>query len=318
MSKKASPSGRRKSTSASARKKAAGKKPAARKAAARPAKKKTARAKPAAKSAPRKKAPKAAKKAPAARKKRAARTTATRKAPAKTAPKRKAAAKAAPKQKAPAKKTARRKAPAARPAAATTTPPAASAPPAAVPRREPGDVYLDHGPELPRSYGEDHVVALLRDPEGVFVYWEADGPESRRLKESLADKAFWVLRVWHDARRGHYDVPINLDAGNWYLHLRADGLYEIELGAIDAGEVFHLVASASPVKTPSRLPRDKGGVYWLDVLRAGRGKHISVLSESPYGQPSGEFTKARREMAGRQPLGYGASRDAFASRRDKE
>jgi hypothetical protein len=37
-----------------------------------------------------------------------------------------------------------------------------------------GIPYIDRGEPLPESYGETRIDALVRDPEGVYVYWDVD------------------------------------------------------------------------------------------------------------------------------------------------
>ncbi|NQU08850.1 MAG: DUF4912 domain-containing protein, partial [Candidatus Abyssubacteria bacterium] len=89
-------------------------------------------------------------------------------------------------------------------------------------------VEAAHPTELPRRYGEDRIVAMVRDPHWLFVYWEITPQSLRRARGELegegADSKL-TLRVYdvtgadltgEDANR-LFDVVVAGDADNWYI-----------------------------------------------------------------------------------------------------
>ncbi len=45
----------------------------------------------------------------------------------------------------------------------------------------PGDPYIDYGPALPERTGADRVLAIARDPETVWAWWEFPSASSVSL-----------------------------------------------------------------------------------------------------------------------------------------
>ncbi|MCD6406120.1 MAG: DUF4912 domain-containing protein [Planctomycetes bacterium] len=114
---------------------------------------------------------------------------------------------------------------------------------------EPAAAFVDRGPELPNEYGEDKVVAMVRDPNWIYVYWDLSGGVCERLQETVA-VSVWVVRV-HNLDDGiHEDVPVLLEGGNWYLPVASDTTYRVDIGVLDTEGLFHLAASGRMVKTP--------------------------------------------------------------------
>lgn len=149
-----------------------------------------------------------------------------------------------------AKRRVRRRAAEKRRAAAAQTAPEAAATSSSRPvpqPQEPPKVYVDRGPELPQEYGQDKVVAMVRDPNWIYVYWDLSGGARQRLG---GVGGTWVLRVRDMSTEEYSDIPILIEGGNWYLPVSSDTEYRVDIGVMDAQGRFHLAASSRPVKTP--------------------------------------------------------------------
>lgn len=111
----------------------------------------------------------------------------------------------------------------------------------------PPQPYIDRGPELPQHYGDDKLVAMVRDPFWIFFYWELEGPlglEARSQKD-------WALRVHSLLEGTSYLVPIQAWTRNWYLEVAPAKRYRTEIGYLDASGKFRIIASSMEVETPS-------------------------------------------------------------------
>ncbi len=110
-------------------------------------------------------------------------------------------------------------------------------------------LFIDRGPELPHEYGTNKVVAMVRDPNWIYVYWDLSGGARERLSAQVVGGA-WVLRV-HNLSDGHIeDVPVLMEGGNWYLPVASDTQYSVDIGVLDMDGNFHLAASGRTVRTP--------------------------------------------------------------------
>jgi len=121
-------------------------------------------------------------------------------------------------------------------------------------------VYLDYGPALPETYNQDVIVALIRDPECIFAYWELSGqmvPELFRLRDLKTASTKWLLRTHNLSLKNFSDIelpkPENITnvQGNYYLTVLPDTEYQLELGLI-SGQNFILLVKSNIVKTPRK------------------------------------------------------------------
>ena len=108
--------------------------------------------------------------------------------------------------------------------------------------------YIDRGLPLPDSYGLDRLVALVRDPEWVFTYWELNGPSLARIKsergEGFVYDCAWVLRVYRVDENSAVDLEIEPGAGSWYVQVGKSGRYVFEMALLSPeGEWLSLLVS---------------------------------------------------------------------------
>lgn len=151
--------------------------------------------------------------------------------------------------------------------------PSVSAPPVPPLKREEVRIrieaqpYIDRGPLLPEHYGDDRIVALVRDPHCIFVYWDLKGFKSQEILNYHKGPKYWSLRVHHFGEDAYYGVPINVDARNWYLWVTDDKGYIIDLGFSTQHGEFLTLASSNPVQTPRAGTSREYAEYWGFVFR---------------------------------------------------
>ena len=80
-------------------------------------------------------------------------------------------------------------------------------------------------PSLPAGFGQTRLVLLVVDPYLVHAYWEV-APEKLRQAKKLAGQAKPVLRFHRESERApgaaeadSFDVAVDLQSHNWYVHL---------------------------------------------------------------------------------------------------
>lgn len=103
--------------------------------------------------------------------------------------------------------------------------------------------------ELPESYERNRVVLMVVSPYLVHAYWDLE------RKQTTSQPA--CLR-FHDTTAGQpassFDVPVNLPARNWYVHLWGPARqYHVELGILAVGG-FEALARSNTIETPRAWP----------------------------------------------------------------
>lgn len=177
-----------------------------------------------------------------------------------------------------------------RPAAKPARPP--EAPPAAVTAVEmakyhiaqpaPPTVAPVYAPpaaaELPGEYGETKIVALVRDPEWIFVYWEISAERRAELglikgqhDRDMAFRVYDVTGIEFDGTNpiSFFDVPINDRAVSWYLKVPEPARsYCIDLGVYSDEGDFIIVVRSNIVTTPRKDAAWEREEEWLDLSGA--------------------------------------------------
>ncbi|HLG30228.1 MAG TPA: DUF4912 domain-containing protein [Candidatus Brocadiales bacterium] len=127
--------------------------------------------------------------------------------------------------------------------------------------------YIDRGPLLPEHYGDDRIVALVRDPHCIFVYWDLNGFKSQELLNYHKGPKYWSLRVHHFGEEAYHDMSINADARNWYLWVDDNKGYVIDLGFFTQHGEFVTLASSNPVQSPRAGTSQEYAEYWGFIFR---------------------------------------------------
>ncbi len=128
-------------------------------------------------------------------------------------------------------------------------------------------------PDLPDSYGTPKVVLMPVDSYLMHIYWEVAEKDLentyRRLRGKYKElqptlRFFDVTGIDFDEKNSdanimdHFDVPIDLQPGNWYIHLRNAGRkYFAELGIKTEGGIFSPLIRSNQAETPADMPRPR-------------------------------------------------------------
>lgn len=154
---------------------------------------------------------------------------------------------------------------------------------------------------LPEGYGTTMAALLPRDPNWMFIYWEVTPASKARLvREHGADifeKGRQVLRVYDMAHTDgqacrHFDIPVMLDANNWYVHVQAGGgSYRCELGLALPDGNFIGIVKTNPVTLPSGRVSDMTDGKWLAVSE-DLEKLLQLSGVEYIGKGSGEVAKS--------------------------
>ncbi len=147
---------------------------------------------------------------------------------------------------------------------------AKAAPSAPPPAQEPASVWVgEEGPELPRSYNHTVLRAIPRDPHWVYVYWEISEETRQAIVQEegewFFDITIPILRVYNEKEEILQEVPILLDAGNWYLALNPNQPYQFELGLKKDNGEFRPLARSKKIATPEAQPSEVTDEEWSIV-----------------------------------------------------
>lgn len=117
---------------------------------------------------------------------------------------------------------------------------------------------------LPSGYGKDRIVAMVRDPWWIFVYWEITPQREEQVKEQIKkNKQNFkesILRVYDvvDATEfnrnkinNYFDITLKDMARNWYVDMGSPGRHWcVEIGLVSKEGDFYALAKSNIVTTP--------------------------------------------------------------------
>lgn len=147
--------------------------------------------------------------------------------------------------------------------------------------------------DLPASYGRTRLTLMEVDPYWIYAYWEVTSQDCSAALKRLGSKrgtAQWILRLLDVTGAGfraspeckHFDVPIQLEAGNWYINLWASGRsYCAEIGVLTPSGRFFPVSQSNVAHLPG-APFGQAG-EGLDDDPAAVAAHASEATDSPPG-----------------------------------
>jgi hypothetical protein len=127
-------------------------------------------------------------------------------------------------------------------------------PAAAIPPKEHG--FVEELGELPWSYGDGRLVALIRDPQTIYVYWDLSQQQIEQAFGGLGS-ARASLKLWNV--RGNdliREAEVHLDARGWYVRDLPSALeLRVELWALGERGA-RMLRAARPIKLPPAQPSD--------------------------------------------------------------
>ncbi len=152
---------------------------------------------------------------------------------------------------------------------------------------------------LPESYGNTEAALLPRDPNWMFIYWEiTDNSKANIAKEhghDVFEKARHVLRVYDvttaDSKK-YFDIPIMIDARNWYINVQDGGrAYCCEIGLVLPDGRFIGIVKTNTVRLPAGRVSDVTDEKWMSVS-SDFDKLLQLSGVEYIGKGSGEVAKS--------------------------
>ena len=128
--------------------------------------------------------------------------------------------------------------------------------------------------DLSAPWEESTVILLPVNPYLIHAYWYVDGGDLERARGQMDDRRIQAAlrfcditdRVSREGGRASFDVDIQLEAGNWYVHLWSPARsYYADLGLKTEDGRFYPLARSNVVQTPRAFPSDKVEERYLKV-----------------------------------------------------
>jgi uncharacterized protein len=168
--------------------------------------------------------------------------------------------------------------------------------------------------DLPRGYGKDRIVCMVRDPYWLHCYWELTRQSIQRAEAALA-------QAWHGARpilrlldvtsldsannteSIVKDVEIHGGASNWYVEVQnPPRSYRIDIGYLSRGGQFYVLARSNIVSTPRAGMSDVIDDNWSD-LDTEQARRLFAMSSGFDPSASSLELKQLFEERLRRPMG---------------
>lgn len=170
-------------------------------------------------------------------------------------------------------------------------------------------------PTLPVSYGESHLLLLVRDPQTLFAAWDMEPSAVNALKARLGSRAFAVSTLTLRLTRAGGSTSVfhvGRKARSRYVKVDGGPSFIAEIGFTPPSGRFELMARSAPCFVPMgpRAHQELRGPERRSVLgyRAARALARRGLTPSP---PGGT---GRRRSDQSQGVVAGSPSDPSASR----
>jgi hypothetical protein len=129
---------------------------------------------------------------------------------------------------------------------------------------------------LPAGYGKDRIVAMVRDPFWLHVYWELTQQSVQRAEAALGQDwhgAKPILRVLdvssHDTTSTSEatvrDIEIHGGCNSWYIEVKnPPRSYRVDVGYLSKQGRFYVLGRSNVVSTPRPGVSDRVDENWAD------------------------------------------------------
>lgn len=126
---------------------------------------------------------------------------------------------------------------------------------------------LEDDAPLPLQYGEDRIVAMVRNPRSLYIYWERSGFGEENLRTVLGEeyeKSVPVLRLF-DVTEGAYPgqpgghshtIIVGEQDDHWFLHhlVEPGHRYVVSFERRTEDGRYYLISHSGPVQMPHEGP----------------------------------------------------------------
>ena len=133
--------------------------------------------------------------------------------------------------------------------------------------------------DLPQSYGKTESYLLPKDPAWMFLFWDIVAATFDFIRSEhggdIFAKSRSVIRVYDitgiaafdgQNAHSHFDLPVLLDAGSWYVNVPQSGRnYICDIGLITPQGRFILLTRSNAVLIPSGRISDVIDEKWMLV-----------------------------------------------------
>lgn len=173
---------------------------------------------------------------------------------------------------------------------------------------------LDQYHELPQGYNETKLIAIVRDPYWIYVYWDIASPtiefvqniyrRNNGIRSILRVHDITDIEFSGDNSNYYWDTDIILDARNWYLNINdPNRVYVVDLALVDNFGNYYLIARSNIFRMPLDGPSHIIDERWMtvdfdEIYEISGGKEI--------GLSSGEVRKRRAQIWEQEWLSSGA------------
>ena len=170
---------------------------------------------------------------------------------------------------------------------------------------------LDPVPELPRSYGVDRLVLMVRDPYWLYAYWEITATKmeeiTSRYGPNLWEASRAVLRIYDvtgidfngSNANCFFDCSLNDQADSWHLNVpEANRTYCVDMGRIFPDGTFITILRSNYVTTPRDTLSDNLDEEWMWI------EGIYRMIKYQTGVSSPLIVEEINERMGMAPLGF--------------
>jgi len=167
--------------------------------------------------------------------------------------------------------------------------------------------------DLPRSYGRDRLVLLVRDPYWLHCYWEISAQTSRQAEAALgvdwatARRALRLVGVGgsegtSSAESIIKDIFLPEESHNWYIDVPNSGSnYQVEIGFKTQGGRFYSMARSNAVATPRAELGSAPSQNWTEQDAKSADKLFALSTGLNGHGNSAEVRQFFEERMGRVP-----------------
>ena len=133
------------------------------------------------------------------------------------------------------------------------------------------------GLELPWSYGDDRIVAMVRSPDSLYLYWEITDEAIQQARGRLgpAGEHGWCnLRVYDTSGRDfdgtnandYFDVRVERGDREYFFNLhRPTAAFHVEIGIKTHEGYFQAIARSGRADFPRKGPSPNHSLEWMTV-----------------------------------------------------
>jgi len=153
-------------------------------------------------------------------------------------------------------------------------------------------VSLDRQFDLPRGYGDNKIVLMVRDPWTFFAYWEINRSAEYKVRNEISKKKLTVektiLRGYELSQEKHnadnsekiFEIELKDLADSWYIHMEESGKEcLVDIGILCAGGDFFVLARSNIVQAPLGKMQEGRGA-------PGKNKVFGIFTSNDIGRSS--------------------------------